>query len=424
MLRYLKKTRVFVSLLLLFLISYIYIDFTHTSNSLLHNVLTSIQLLPAILKITVHFSLYSIGLIFVVVLTLFFGRVYCSSICPLGTLQDFVIYISKKLRDKRQFLYKPGVSAYHYSILGLSIVLFLIGSTFLFSLLDPFSNYGRIANNLFQPAILFLNNLSSSLLGYLKFYFLYNVPIFLPDWKILLFPALLLILVVYMSYYHGRLFCNSLCPVGALLGFASRISIYKIRFDLSACIDCGLCEKVCKANCIDSKEKKLDYERCVVCFNCIDDCPSVGINFSNVLKEKHNSIKNLDTNKRKFIISSFAIFLSGTSATSIASKVLQDSTLNRNKSRFPVTPPGSKSIEHFTSLCTSCYLCVSACPTQVLVPTLMEYGWSGVLQPKMNYAKNFCNYECNICSQVCPSGAILPIELEKKKLIQLGRAKF
>ena len=92
--------------------------------------------------------------------------------------------------------------------------------------------------------------------------------------------------------------------------------------------------------------------------------------------------------------------------------------------RLPVTPPGSRSRDRFTNLCTACHLCVSVCPPQVLSPSLFEYGLAGIMQPKMNYRANYCNYECVLCSQVCPTGAILPLEVAAKKEIQLGKANF
>jgi len=90
----------------------------------------------------------------------------------------------------------------------------------------------------------------------------------------------------------------------------------------------------------------------------------------------------------------------------------------------PVSPPGSRSIEHFTSTCTACHLCVSACPSRVLVPAFLEFGFLGMMQPRLNFHAGHCNYDCTICLDICPSGAILPLTVEKKKLTQLGVAKF
>ena len=92
--------------------------------------------------------------------------------------------------------------------------------------------------------------------------------------------------------------------------------------------------------------------------------------------------------------------------------------------RGPVSPPGSVGIGRFTSLCTACHLCVSVCPSRVLTPSLLEYGPEGIMQPRLNNRAGFCNYECTLCSRVCPTGAILPVTPEGKKLIQIGVARF
>jgi formate hydrogenlyase subunit 6/NADH:ubiquinone oxidoreductase subunit I len=90
----------------------------------------------------------------------------------------------------------------------------------------------------------------------------------------------------------------------------------------------------------------------------------------------------------------------------------------------PVSPPGSGSIAHFTGACTACHLCVSACPSRVLVPSFLEFDFLGMMQPRMNFHSGHCNYDCTICMNVCPTGAILPLTAEKKKLTQIGVAKF
>jgi ferredoxin len=75
-------------------------------------------------------------------------------------------------------------------------------------------------------------------------------------------------------------------------------------------------------------------------------------------------------------------------------------------------------------MCTACHLCVSACPTQVLQPTYFLYGLTGFLQPRMDFITSFCNFECILCGEVCPTGAILPLIKEEKKLVQLGKSNF
>jgi NAD-dependent dihydropyrimidine dehydrogenase PreA subunit len=229
-------------------------------------------------------------------------------------------------------------------------------------------------------------------------------------------------LIIWLSVKYSRLYCNTICPVGTFLGYLSKISIFKIGIIESNCIKCGVCEVVCKSNCIDSKNDIVDFDRCVGCFDCFDVCPSIGISY--IPRYTSVKAKSVDTKKRDFL-ASIAIFTFGSSRLLKAQKeikVYKDSTVPiiRNSA---VSPPGSLSIENFTDNCTACHLCVSSCPTQVLQPSFLEYGLLGIMQPRMDYINGFCNFECTACTDVCPSGAILPQNLETKKTIQLGKAK-
>ena len=232
--------------------------------------------------------------------------------------------------------------------------------------------------------------------------------------------------MAYLSLKEGRLFCNSVCPVGSFLGLLSKFSLLKIDIEAKNCIGCKLCERVCKAGCIDRENKAIDFERCVSCYNCFTVCPSEGVKYKLRYKSKKNiALSDTDYGKRKFItntLSYLAVF-SGFSYAQrkIVSKLPSKVAIRK---KFPVSPPGSLSIEHFKDKCTACHLCVSSCPSQVLQPSYLEYGFIGMMQPMMNYEASFCNYDCIICSQVCPTGAIMPVKLESKKLTQLGKANF
>ena len=190
--------------------------------------------------------------------------------------------------------------------------------------------------------------------------------------------------------------------------------------DENACTSCGLCAKECKAGCIDIKEKEVDFSRCVACFDCFKACPEEGIGYKYQFRKGITSNKEPDPSRRDF----FKTTILGTAAILSAKTVFGGKREQQGISAVPVTPPGSVSIWHYTSKCTACHLCVSACPTKVLQPTLMEFGWNGMFQPKMNYHAEYCNFECVKCSEVCPTGAILPITKEQKSTIQIGTSKF
>jgi ferredoxin len=420
----LKSIRVVVSLLFFLLLSILFLDFGGVVPTSLTIVLVALQFVPSLTKTLALLSVTSLGLLFVVLLTLAFGRVYCSSLCPLGTLQDIVIRVARRNRRRRWFRYKKQPVLLHYSLLAIAAIAFVGGSALLLNLLEPFSNYGKILSSLVNPIVALGNNGAAYVLGRFGLYSLPTIALRYVHMSALLFPVAFLGVVVYMSYNHGRLFCNSLCPAGALLAILSRVSLFRIVIDEKTCTECSLCEKVCKANCIQADTKRLDFSACVSCFNCIDVCPSVGLKYEGFWNTKVAAVK-VDNGRRTFInaaLTSVATALMPARGPKDTAKV---PTLSFDESRkHAVAPPGAISVEHFSTFCTACHLCVSVCPTQVLYPAFLEYGVAGIFQPKMNYDASYCNYDCVLCTQICPSGAILPVDVDAKKLIQIGKASF
>jgi ferredoxin len=280
--------------------------------------------------------------------------------------------------------------------------------------------------SLAEPLITGLNNFGAGLIGYFNWYFLYKVPLRNIDPATVIYPLLFLVFIVYLSYRHGRLFCNLLCPAGALLGLLSRLSLYHIIVDTENCNQCGACERVCKANCIHSDRQKIDFPACVGCFNCISACPTGGVIYARkITGTEKKSAGDFKPSRRRF----FRDLITPALGTIIYPFTVPDSSGTlvsgyEASKKIPVSPPGSRSIGRYSNLCTACNLCVSACPAQVLYPSFLHYGIAGAFQPMMNYGASYCNYECTVCTQVCPTGAILPLSVEEKKLVQIGRATF
>jgi ferredoxin len=338
-----------------------------------------------------------------------------------------VNFISGKIKKKkRRFIFKKEQKIWRWTFFIIPIVIFLFGSSFGISLLDPYSIYGRIAGNFFRPVLIGGNNLAVSILESFKIYwiFLFEIHAFNPIPFAI--AILFLLLVVYLSFTNGRLYCNIICPVGTLLGLISRFSFFKVKIEKNDCLNCGICAKDCKANCINSEEMTVDMSRCIGCFNCIQTCPTEGIKYEFQRPIIRTKEIKFDETKRSFLISTGIYF---TTVSSVLGQVKKQ-IIAKKESTIPIfrknaiSPPGSKSIKKFNTRCTACHLCVSACPTQVLQPSFLEYGFLGMLQPRLNNSAGFCNFECKICGDVCPTGAILPLKLEEKKLIQLGKAKF
>ncbi len=423
--QWLKRIRVTTAVVSFLAVSSLFLDFSNIIPSGVRTFFVSIQLVPSLMRTLIFFSSASIGLFFVIVLTLLFGRIYCSTICPLGILQDVVIRIANRINRHRRFRYKKPIYALHYVLLIFTIIFSFSGSIILLNLFEPFSNYGRILTNLISPLVVLVNNTLGNILKLFDFLFLFQIPLLYIEIGSMLLTSVFFGLVVYLSYYHGRLFCNMLCPAGAFLGLLSRLSIFKIVIDENNCEECGLCERVCKANCIKSASKEIDFAACIGCFNCLAACPTVGMSYEG--RWRRSPRTSIEVSKERRIVLKASVF---PALGLLLPEIAKNSTSEINQSRFeesrknPISPPGSIGVERFSSYCTACHLCISSCPTQVLFPSLFDYGLAGIFQPKMNYEASYCNFDCVICSQVCPSGAILPLDPDTKKQVQIGKAFF
>jgi ferredoxin-type protein NapF len=377
------------------------------------------------MRTLVVLSSASFGLFFVLVITVLFGRVYCSTLCPLGILQDIVIRIAKRMKRRRRFTYKEQHYILHYSLFVLTGILAFSGSVILLNVFEPFSNYGRILSNLMSPFVVLTNNVFGYILGLFGFMFLFQIPILHINPVSVLASLSILAVVTYLSYNHGRMFCNLLCPAGAFLGLVSRFSFFKIVIDKNNCKECGLCERVCKANCIQSSSMEIDFAACIGCFNCLVACPTIGMSYKGRWTKQSDTSKEADGGRRNVlkisVLPALSLLMPDIGFKSVVEK--SQNGFNENR-KHPISPPGSLGVERFSTLCTACHLCISSCPTQVLLPSFLEYGIAGVFQPKMNYDASYCNFDCVLCSQVCPTGAILPLDISSKKEVQIGKAQF
>ncbi|MBS2210672.1 4Fe-4S dicluster domain-containing protein [Carboxylicivirga mesophila] len=417
----LKKARVIVSLLFFILTISLFLDiYEKYANETVQEILY-LQFIPSLMKFLSTFAIGTIGFLIIIALTAFMGRIYCSSICPLGILQDAFAWIARK-RSTKKFFYKKKKSypILRYTLLGITIIGLILSFSTVVTLLDPYSNFGRIMTYLIRPVVVLVNNGLSLLLHKVEVYTLSPVKLVMAPWFIFSFSLVLLVAIAYMSYKRGRLFCNTICPVGTFLGLLSKISFLKIQFKADSCTKCGKCIGACKSECIDIKTFTIDHSRCVDCFNCLTACEDSALAFT---AKKQSSADITNSERRTVIATGIGLLLGQTVLADVKSKK-DTSKLLVNEKDHPVAPPGSISIRRFNDICTGCGLCVAACPTQVLQPAVNQYGLKGFMQPHMDYLSGYCNFDCRGCGQICPTGAILPITIEEKQLTQLGKAVF
>ena len=421
-----KKIRVGVALLIFFFLSVLFLDFAEVVprqfHALAHLQLTSAMLNPIFVLIIAWFGA-----------TLLFGRIYCSTVCPLGTLQDILIRIAKGVRGRKfKFQFQPEMKWTRYTFLGLFII-GLAGLPILVSLLDPYSHFGRIVTWIVRPLVIAGNNvLAGTLKG--QFHF---VPNYISG--IAFFAAFaVFLLVAALAVLAGRRYCNTICPVGTLFGIFAKYSIVRIRIREN-CKSCRLCEKNCKGECINGITKTIDSSRCIACFNCLSVCKLNAIGYGLTRTEPLPSVdlpplqSQVVMSRRSLLSWSVMAFLfpSLVKAETNKKQLMEtNSSLPRGQSVIgyvmndPIVPPGARSLHHFRKRCTACHLCISKCPSNILIPSTTELGLAGFLQPIMKFEHGFCNYDCTICGEVCPPRAIHALSKEQKHRIQVGEVVF
>jgi ferredoxin len=433
----LRFVRRFVASIFILLFAFAFIDFSSTFSPNFLSGLLYLQFTPSVLKFINVGGWIATGFIVVMVLTLLFGRIYCSVLCPLGILQDLIARMRFK-KPRYKFL-KPW-NIIRYSTLAIVVVAALAGSLFLLYMLDPYSFAGRIFSDLIRPLYYGVNNIGVQILGYFNSYALHHVEFKGMPWQGVAITGGLTFVLVIVAWRFGRIFCNSFCPIGALLSLISRYSIFKLVIDESACTSCNRCSRDCKANCIDVKSKEIDFSRCVACYNCIGSCKEGGIGYR-LSTKKPVKAEFVETDKsRRGFITSFTGLVIGISVIGQSVKLMAQGKgggKGKGKGRdnyqagsipnsrtSPLTPPGSYNQKNFLNSCTACHLCVTACPTHVIQPSIGEFGFFGLLQPHMDFHSGFCNFECTLCGEVCPTGAIRPLDIETKKRAQIGKVRF
>ena len=415
----LRKIRITLAAVVFTLITLLFLDFTGTLHTYL-GWLAKIQFLPAVLAL--NFAVVAV----LVLVTLAFGRIYCSVICPLGIMQDVLAHINRK---KNKYSYSKAKTVLRGAVLAGFIGALVAGGTVVASLLAPYSSFGRIAQNILQPAYIGVNNLLAMVAERMDSYMFYHQEVWVRAMPTLIVAIVTLVVITILAIRGGRTYCNTICPVGTVLGFVARFSRLKVVIDSNACKNCGKCAKNCKSSCIDIENHAVDYSRCVACGNCLGQCNFNAISYGHKLTiDKENKIaadyqaKQTDNGRRSFLIGA-GIAMTATALAQEKKKVdgglaiIEDKQLPKRKT--PITPAGSLSANHMAQHCTGCQLCVSECPNDVLRPST---NLDTFMQPKMEYDRGYCRIECNRCASVCPTGAIKPITLADKSSTQIGHA--
>jgi ferredoxin len=352
-------------------------------------------------------------------LTLALGRVWCGWLCPLGTLLEWLRF---RAAPRRAATLSPRWRTVKYFILFLILVAALFGNLSLL-VLDPLALFTRTMTVAVLPAlnhavtaveraaypVPFLRPLVSWLEGVLRGPVL---PVVQPVFAQNVGLAALFLGILALNALADRFWCRYLCPLGGLLGLLSKVSLLRPVVGL-ACNRCGHCVNVCRLDAIDThRGYEIVPAECTVCLDCLAICPESGIGFR--FHRRPAPAREYDPGRRQVLIAL---------ATGAAGVVVLRTGI-RAKQPHPqlLRPPGVEDEEAFLARCLRCSQCMKVCPTSGLQPALFGAGFEGLWTPQLVSRLGYCDYGCNSCGQVCPSGAIPPLELARKLEAVIGVA--
>jgi ferredoxin len=421
----LRAFRIFLAIICFLAITLLFLDFTGTAIPYC-GWLAKFQVVPALLSLNV------VAIIVLALLTFIFGRIYCSILCPMGIFQDIISHLHIAISGKKQR--KIGKFAYHAPrsktrniILACFIVLIALGlfniiTATIASIIEPYSAYGRMVTALFSPIYDAANNALADWAANNDSYLFYPVAHH-TSLIVSVIAAITIVVVGAFAWLSGRDYCNTICPVGTLLGFISKHSILHPVINLSKCNGCRSCERHCKAHCINAKQHDIDLSRCVACMDCISACKQHAISYTR-RKQTVSTPGNepVDTSRRNFV--AMLGLASGAVVASAADKFTDGGLTALKPKTTPlrsvrITPPGSLGQFHLNQHCVGCQLCVQACPNGIIkTSTDIE----SLMHPYIDYTDGYCTPECTRCSNICPAGAFHPLDEALKSSTKIGTA--
>ncbi len=363
----------------------------------------------------VFFTAFLFSLI-TISITIFFGRVFCGWVCPLGAINQFFSFVFLKLKVRKKDK-EFKIISWKY-LLFIFILVSSIFSLNLAGIFDPLSLTVRSLTVSIFPSFNYAFSIFISFLSKLKLDFIADSLAQL-SYKFIInshfnqgfFIGLIFLTIILLNLLTSRFWCKYICPLGALLGLISRLNFMKIEINKDTCIECNLCSMNCSGQAQPFPEEEWKITECIYCFKCGALCPVKAIDFKFKFLPREKSI-NLE--RRKWV---FTAVLGA-----LAVPFFRIGLANKRSSPQLIRPPGALPEEEFLKRCVKCGECMKVCPTNALQPCLGEAGVEGFWTPRLVPRIGYCEYYCSLCSQVCPTGAIRELKIEEKVKIKIGTA--
>ncbi len=356
--------------------------------------------------------------------TLVLGRAFCGWLCPLGALMDLIAWPLQRLRRWREF--GPGqFRKLKFALLALLAVLALTGRQYAW-FLDPLAIFVRAFSLNIHPAInrgaeqvwAFLLRATDEPVWLEQMYYSVKDRMigagqpFFPHagWVFLMFMVILGAVLL-----QRRFWCRHLCPLGALLGSAGRLAPLR-RVTLSCGNGCHVCRHLCRTGAIRADNTYARSE-CILCLDCVQGC-ALGTAVFSFRRQSNHQIQ--PPQGGILTRAQFLLLLGG--ALSLSAAAVKRTWGAKSVRAVGLRPPGALPEAEFEQRCIRCGNCMKVCPTSGLQPSLWENGASGVWTPRLAPKIGYCEYECNLCGQVCPTGAIRPLGVAEKQKTPIGLA--
>ena len=364
-----------------------------------------------------------------IVVALLLGRVFCGWVCPFGTTIDLSDRLFRTVREgrvgKSSSMSRPSLHRTKYAVLIAALVAALFGVQ-IAGWVDPLSIATRTFGMVLYP---YVNFWADSVLNPMLTVpsvqnaviaidetlrpgiLMLEQPIFAYHWL----TALIFIGVICLGALERRYWCRHLCPLGAMYDLLGRGAVLR-RYVKDGCTHCNACVRECKMNAIDDGGEITGRGECIECFACNAVCPVDVSNFRFAAGRWSQSSNEIDLSRRALIVSAAA----GLAAVPMARMNFRGA----RSQLYLIRPPGADDERLFLAKCVRCGECMKVCVTNGLHPTLWEAGFEGILTPRLVSRIGYCEYNCTLCGQVCPSGAIPELSLEEKYETVLGTAIF